>query len=281
MRVFETTAAMKEYSLTAKRQGLTIGYVPTMGALHEGHLSLIRQARQDTDRVVISIFVNPLQFGPGEDFDRYPRDTDTDLKLCKKENVDAVFMPSVADVYPKGFQTFVDQDELPKKLCGAFKPGHFKGVMTVVAKLFNIIKPDISYFGQKDYQQSIIIHRMAIDLDFDTQIKIMPTVREESGLALSSRNKYLGPKQKKEAAAIHEAMLQAKELTTRGLSSTKELIKAMKKHINSRCRGATIEYIQVVNPETLVQMREVRGKVMIVAAVYIGKARLIDNLMIE
>jgi pantoate--beta-alanine ligase len=170
-----------------------------MGAFHEGHLTLMREARRNNDAVIVSIFVNPIQFSAGEDYDRYPRRLEQDTKMADSEWVDVIFCPSVAEMYPKGFDTYVDQSDLPEKLCGAFRVGHFRGVMTIVTKLFNIVKPDVAYFGQKDYQQSLIIRRTATDLNLEVAIKVLPTVREEDGVAMSSRNVYLGPKQRKDA----------------------------------------------------------------------------------
>src|SRR4030065_2152562 len=228
-KIIEKTSEIIKYVQDARRDGAIIAFVPTMGAFHEGHLSLMRRARKDADKVIISVFVNPLQFSAGEDFDRYPRQLDLDMKLAESEQADILFVPTVAEIYPKGFATYIDQQDLPEKLCGAFRPGHFRGVMTVVAKLFNVVRPDIAYFGQKDYQQALIIRRMVTDLNFNILIKILPTIREEDGLAMSSRNVYLGPKQRKDATLIYKALKKADEIIANGDNSAPQEIKEMAK----------------------------------------------------
>lgn len=276
----ETTAEVRRYVAAQKREGRRVGFVPTMGALHEGHMSLIHRAGRDTDRVIVSIFVNPLQFGPGEDYDQYPRSMDQDLNQCEAAGVHMIFVPSVAEMYPKGFQTFIGQEELPGHLCGRARPGFFRGVMTVVAKLFNIVTPDVAYFGQKDYQQALIIQRMARDLHIDTRVELLPIIREEDGLAMSSRNKYLGPKQRRDAACLYSSLCAAKQRIEAGQSNARESSAEIRKHILSRAKGARIEYISICNPETLAEIKEIRGRVLIALAVGIGKARLIDNILI-
>jgi len=252
-----------------------------MGAFHAGHLSLMRQARRDCDAVLASIFVNPLQFSAGEDYDQYPRDPEHDVKMAESERVDVVFLPEVAEIYPKGFDTHIDLGEggLPTKLCGPFRPGHFRGVMTIVCKLFNIVKPDLAYFGQKDYQQFLIIRRMTIDLNLDVDVRLLPTLREEDGLAMSSRNIYLGPKQRKDATCLYQALRRAEELVANGESSAARVMGEMKRVIH-RVKGTKIEYIAVVNSETLEPLREIKGKTLIGLSVRIGKARLIDNALV-
>ncbi len=274
----ETVRGIRDYVAACRKKGMTVGLVPTMGALHEGHLSLIRQARRDNDSVIVSIFVNPLQFSAGEDYDRYPRRLAQDEKMAESEGADAIFAPSVAEMYPKGFDTYVDQSDLPSKLCGAMRPGHFRGVMTVVCKLFNIIRPDTAYFGQKDYQQCLIIRRMAADLNLDVRIKMMPTVREEDGLAMSSRNAYLGPKQRKDAASIHHALRRAAEMVHNGENSAAR-VGAEVKRILGRIKGARIDYVAIVNADTLEPVKEIKGKTLVALAVRLGKARLIDNIL--
>jgi pantoate--beta-alanine ligase len=279
MRIIEKVKEMQLYSWNVHREGLQIGFVPTMGAFHGGHLSLMRAARKDTDVVVVSIFVNPIQFAAGEDYDRYPRQLELDTKLAEAEGVHVLFVPSIAEMYPKGFSTYIEQEGLPYKLCGAFRPNHFRGVMTVVCKLFNIIQPDIAYFGQKDYQQSLTIRRLVADMNYKTVIKVLPTTRERDGLAMSSRNAYLGPRQRKEATLIYQALKKAEEMIKQSENSSSKVIKEMRKII-SKIKGARIDYISVVNQDTLEDVKEIKGKILIAVAVRIGKARLIDNITI-
>jgi pantoate--beta-alanine ligase len=279
MRTLETIRDIQDYVTGCRKKGLTIGFVPTMGAFHEGHLSLMRQARRDNRAVIVSIFVNPLQFSAGEDYDRYPRRLEQDARLAESEGVDILFIPSVAEMYPKGFDTHVDQTDLPSKLCGPFRPGHFRGVLTVVTKLLNIVKPDRAYFGQKDYQQFLIIRRAVIDLNLDVEVRLLPTVREEDGLAMSSRNVYLGPKQRKDATCLYRALRRAEELVAAGESSAARVAAEMKRLIH-RVKGTRIDYVAIVNSETLEPVKEIKGKTLIALAVRIGKARLIDNIIV-
>jgi pantoate--beta-alanine ligase len=279
MRTLETIRDIQEYVAGCRKKGLTIGFVPTMGAFHEGHLSLMRQARRDNKAVIVSIFVNPLQFSAGEDYDRYPRRLEQDARRAESEGVDVLFVPSVAEMYPKGFDTHVDQTDLPSKLCGPFRPGHFRGVLTVVTKLLNIVKPDRAYFGQKDYQQFLIIRRAVIDLNLDVEVRLLPTVREEDGLAMSSRNVYLGPKQRKDATCLYRALRRAEELVAAGESSAARVAAEMKRLIH-RVKGTRIDYVAIVNSETLEPVKEIKGKTLIALAVRIGKARLIDNIIV-
>ena len=206
MKIIHSINQMASVSKRLRADGQAIGFVPTMGALHEGHLSLMRKARKENDVVVVSIFVNPIQFGPQEDYRRYPRNLRQDARLCSKEGVGIIFYPQAKDIYPQGYKTYVDVEDLSKVLCGKFRPGHFSGVATVVTKLFNIVNPDIAYFGQKDAQQAIIIQRMAKDLNMPIKIKVMPTVREKDDLALSSRNAYLSKSERKDAAVLYQAL---------------------------------------------------------------------------
>ncbi|MBI2932255.1 MAG: pantoate--beta-alanine ligase [Planctomycetes bacterium] len=277
----ETIKEVREYVRNWRKEGKKVGFVPTMGAFHAGHLSLMAQARKDCGAVIVSIFVNPLQFAAGEDYDRYPRQLPRDLKMAEAEKADIVFSPSVAEMYPKGFATHVIQDKngLPSKLCGQFRPDHFTGVMTVVAKLFNIVRPDLAYFGQKDYQQFLIIRRMATDLNMDVETRLMPTVREDDGLAMSSRNIYLGPKQRKDATGLHRALKRAEEMVNSGESSAATVVGEIRRVIN-RVKGARIDYIAIVNAETLEPVKEIKGKTLVALAVRIGKARLIDNVLV-
>jgi pantoate--beta-alanine ligase len=278
-RVIETISGIQSYVTAGRKKGLRIGFVPTMGAFHEGHLTLMRQAKKDTDLVIVSIFVNPLQFSAGEDYDRYPRRLDQDLRLADGEGADILFTPSVAEMYPKGFDSYVDQTDLPSKLCGAFRPGHFRGVMTIVTKLFNIVKPDTAYFGQKDYQQFLIVRRTVTDLNLEVDVKMLPTVREDDGLAMSSRNHYLGPKQRKDAACLYRALQRAEELVGNGEGSASKVAGEMRRLIH-RVKGTRVEYIEIVNSDTLEPVKEIKGKTLIALAVRIGKARLIDNTLL-
>ncbi len=264
---------------TFKGNQLSIGFVPTMGALHEGHLSLVRQARKENDKVVVSIFVNPLQFGINEDFTQYPRTFDNDCELLSKEDVDIVFNPKAPEMYPDGFYTSVVLEHLEDKLCGKSRPGHFRGVATVVLKLFNLIQPDSAYFGQKDFQQTVIIRRMVADLGFDVNIKVLPTVRDKEGLALSSRNDYLGETEKKDALCLYKALIRAQTMANAGAKNAKEILGEMEKIINN-CKSAKIDYISIVNSETLEAVSEVRSGNVAVLAVRIGKTRLIDNIIL-
>ena len=279
IRLVETIKEIRSFVEAAKSRGETVGFVPTMGAFHPGHLSLMHQAKKATDAVIVSIFVNPLQFAAGEDYDRYPRQMSKDLRMAESEKVDVLFAPSVAEMYPKGFATYVDQNDLPAKLCGQFRPDHFRGVMSVVAKLFNIVKPDAAFFGQKDYQQYLIIKRMTLDLNLDVDVRVLPTVREEDGVAMSSRNVYLGPKQRKDAICLHRALQRAEELIGSGESGAVRVAAEMKRVIH-RVKGARVDYIAIVNSDTLEPVKEIKGKTLIAAAVRIGKARLIDNILV-
>ena len=278
-RRIETIREIQACVAACRKKGLTLGFVPTMGAFHAGHLSLMRQARRENDAVIVSIFVNPLQFSAGEDYDRYPRRLQQDQKMAESENVDVLFVPSVAEMYPKGFNSYVDQGDLPSKLCGAFRPGHFRGVMTIVCKLFNIVNPDTAYFGQKDYQQYLILRRMTTDLNLDVKVRLMPTVREEDGLAMSSRNAYLGPKQRKDAACLRRALRRAEEMVLNGESSAARVITEMKRVIG-RVKGTRVEYVAIVNSDTLEPVKEIKGKTLVALAVRVGKARLIDNAIV-
>jgi pantoate--beta-alanine ligase len=279
IRQIETIKEIRSFVTAAKGRGETVGFVPTMGAFHLGHLSLMRHAKKATDVVIVSIFVNPLQFAAGEDYDRYPRQMTKDLRMAESEKVDVLFFPSVAEMYPKGFATYVDQNDLPSKMCGAFRPDHFRGVMSVVSKLFSIVKPDAAFFGQKDFQQYLIIKRMTTDLNLDVDVRVLPTVREEDGLAMSSRNVYLGPKQRKDATCLYRSLQRAEELIGAGESSAVRVASEMKRVIH-RVKGARVDYIAIVNSDTLEPVKEIKGKTLIAAAVRIGKARLIDNILV-
>jgi pantoate--beta-alanine ligase len=278
-RIIESISGIQAYVAGCRKKGMKIGFVPTMGAFHEGHLTLMREARRNTNAVIVSIFVNPIQFSAGEDYDRYPRRLEQDTKMAESEGVDVLFAPSVAEMYPKGFDTYVDQSDLPAKLCGEFRVGHFRGVMTIVTKLFNIVKPDSAYFGQKDYQQALIIRRTTTDLNLDVAIKVLPTVREEDGVAMSSRNIYLGPKQRKDATCLIQALHRAEDMVNNGESAASKVSAEMKRVIR-KVKGTRVEYIAIVNSETLEPVKEIKGKTLIALAVRIGKARLIDNAIV-
>lgn len=281
MKVIEKVKEMQEVSLNLRRLNKSLGFVPTMGALHEGHLSLIRQARKENDVVVVSIFVNPIQFGPKEDFNKYPRCFESDCEKLISEKVDYLFFPSVEEMYPEGFETYVVLKRLPQHLCGLSRPGHFDGVATVVTKLFNIVNPNKSYFGQKDYQQSIIIKKMVRDLNIDTEIVVLPIVREKDGLAMSSRNSYLSPAERAKAICLYESLLLGEKLIKEGESSSEKIIEKMKEKIIEIAPDARIDYISIVDPETLEDVKEIKNTVVIALAVFIGTTRLIDNFIVK
>ncbi len=262
-------------------QDRTIGLVPTMGALHEGHLSLVREARRMCDVVVVSVFVNPAQFGPTEDFEHYPRDLTKDTALLTDYNVDYIFAPAAEEIYPKDFSTYVNVSGLSKPLEGETRPGHFRGVATVVAILLNTVRPDFAFFGQKDAQQAVIIKRMVKDLAFDTEIVVLPTVREDSGLAISSRNLYLKPEEQESASVIHRGLMKAKEVYKKGERHSAKLEELVRTTIESEPR-VRVDYVSVVDAETLEKLDKVDERPTLIAvAAYVGKTRLIDNTMLN
>ncbi len=262
-----------------KYNHLTIGFVPTMGALHEGHLSLVRQAKREHNKVVVSIFVNPLQFGVNEDFQKYPRTFERDCELLSKEGVDIVFCPDREEMYPPGFCTAVIINNLEDKLCGKSRPGHFRGVAVAVLKLLNLAQPDNAYFGQKDFQQTVVIKRLVSDLHLDVRIKALPTVRTEEGLALSSRNTYLSELEKKDALCLYKALVKARSMADSGIINVKKVIQEME-NIICGYASATIDYISIVNAETLESVTSIEKGDVAVLAVRIGKTRLIDNMLL-
>ncbi len=280
MEVAETIESVGSLVKAARSKGKKIGFVPTMGALHIGHISLIEAAVKECDFVVVSIFVNPTQFGPGEDFEKYPRPLDADLEMCRKAGVDVVFNPTPEQMYPVENLTWVNVEKLTESLCGQFRPGHFRGVTTVCAKLFNIVAPDIAYFGQKDAQQAIVIKRMVADLNMPLEIVICPTVREPNGLAVSSRNKYLTEQQKKDAANIYKSLQKCRQMIDDGVKETSEIITEMRK-ILTQVPSIEIEYISIVDASTLRNIDRIAGKVLTAVAVRIGPARLIDNILVD
>jgi pantoate--beta-alanine ligase len=264
-----------------REQDRTIGLVPTMGALHEGHLSLVREARRMCDVVVVSVFVNPAQFGPGEDFERYPRNLTQDTALLTDYNVDYIFAPPVEEIYPKGFTTYVNVSGLSKLLEGEARPGHFRGVATIVTILFNIVKPDFAFFGQKDAQQAVIIRRLVKDLALDTEVIVLPTVREDSGLAMSSRNAYLTPEEQEAATVIHRALAKAKEAYKAGEKHAAKLVDMVRTTIEAEPR-VRVDYVSVTDADTLESLEKLDDRAMLVAvAAYIGKIRLIDNVTLN
>ena len=280
MRVAKTIISIRRLIKAARNDGKKIGLVPTMGALHIGHVSLIEAAAKDCDFVVVSIFVNPTQFCPGEDFEKYPRPLKADLKICRQAGVDVVFAPTPAEMYPAENITWVTVEKLTGPLCGRSRPGHFRGVTTVCAKLFNIVTPDVAYFGQKDAQQAIVIKRMATDLNMPLEIVICPTVREPNGLAVSSRNQYLTAQQKKDAANIYKSLQTCRSLIDAGTTKTRQIIAEMQK-ILQQIPSGEIEYVSIVDAETLESIEKITGKVLAAVAVKVGPARLIDNILVD
>ena len=281
MQIFNKSHEMQEWSIQQKRAGKTIGLIPTMGFLHEGHLSLVKRARTDCQIVAVSIFVNPLQFGVGEDFDEYPRDITRDCELLEKEGVDAVFSPSISDMYNPGFSTTVEvTGPVTERLCGASRPGHFKGVCTVVSKLFHICLPDRAYFGQKDAQQAVVIEKMVRELNFPLKIVRGPTVREADGLALSSRNSYLKPEERESGLVLSQALGLAREMIDQGEIRPEIVRDAMVELIESRPH-TKIDYVEICSGEDLSPLTAIEGEVLIALAVQIGATRLIDNLLLE
>ncbi|MBO5371915.1 MAG: pantoate--beta-alanine ligase [Lachnospiraceae bacterium] len=280
MQIITTVKEIRTLVKEWKRQGQTIGFVPTMGYLHEGHASLMKAARKECDKVVASIFVNPMQFGVNEDLDSYPRDLEADAKLCEAIGVDLIFHPEVEEMYAEGFCSFVDMNGLTKELCGKSRPIHFRGVCTVVSKLFNIVTPDRAYFGQKDAQQLAVIRRMVKDLNMDIEIIGCPIIREEDGLAKSSRNTYLNDEERKAALILSQTIRLGEQLIKDGVLNTKELITAMKENI-AKEPMAKIDYVEAVSMDTIEKVDKIEGMVLVAMAVYIGKTRLIDNFIIE
>ena len=264
----------------ARDRNLKVGLVPTMGALHAGHVSLIRAARAETGFVVVSIFVNPTQFGPGEDFSRYPRTLEADLDVCRREGVDLVFAPAAETMYPADFHTYVEVHDLQDVLCGPSRPGHFRGVATVVCKLFNIVQPDVAYFGQKDFQQARIIQQLVGDLNLPLEVRICPTIREADGLALSSRNRYLNGEQRSHATVLYRSLQEVKAAVEKGERDPV----ALQRHLAERITatpGAILDYAEVRSAETLRTQPRLQGDVLVAVAVKFGGTRLIDNVLLQ
>ena len=280
MEVVKSTESVRVLVKAARSEGKKIGFVPTMGALHVGHISLIETAKKDCDFVVVSIFVNPTQFGEGEDFEKYPRPLEADLDICRKGGVDVVFVPTPEQMYQAENLTWVNVEKITEPLCGRFRPGHFRGVATVCAKLFNIVGADVAYFGQKDAQQAVVIKRMVADLNIPLEIVVCPTVREDSGLAISSRNKYLTEEQKQDAKLIYKSLQKFQEMVETGTTDT-ETITAEMRGILSQAPSIQIEYVSIVDAENLQKLDKIIGRVLAAVAVRIGPARLIDNIVLD
>jgi pantoate--beta-alanine ligase len=279
MKILKTIDAMRVASRAARHSGKRLGFVPTMGALHDGHLSLVRAAKANCDVVAVSIFVNPLQFGPSEDLAKYPRTFERDVELLEKEAVDRLFAPTPEKMYPAGAVTYVTVEGLSEKLCGKSRPGHFRGVTTVVAKLFHIVEPDVAFFGQKDAAQTTIIRRMVRDLNLPVEIVICPIVREPDGLAMSSRNAYLSRQERKSALVLHRALTEVKSRFDQGERSATTLIEAARQ-VLAREPAMRLDYFEIVDPETLDPMQELATSALVAVAGFVGNTRLIDNILL-
>jgi len=280
VEIAETTESVRVRISAARAEGKKIGLIPTMGALHSGHISLIEAAAGQCDYIVVSIFVNPTQFGAGEDFEKYPRRLNTDLEICAANGVDLVFAPSADEMYKSENLTWVTVEKLTEPLCGRFRPGHFRGVTTVCAKLFNIVTCDVAFFGWKDAQQAIVIKRMVEDLKLPLEIVVCPTVREPDGLAVSSRNRYLSGEQREQAASIYKALQKCEQMVRAGVKEAEVVIKEMR-DILTASRGIEIQYIDIVDVDTLEGLERVEGRALVAVAVKIGSTRLIDNIFVE
>jgi len=280
MQIIRSPKVMQKICRGLKREGKIIGFVPTMGYLHKGHLSLIKVAKRKSDVVVVSIFVNPTQFGPKEDFAKYPRDFKRDRFLLEKEGCDFVFAPRIKDMYPEGYLTYVKAEKITGKLEGAIRPGHFQGVTTVVAKLFNIVQPDIAVFGQKDAQQAVVLKKMVDDLNYGVKMIIAGTVRERDGLALSSRNVYLSKEERKQAKVLYQALRLAKKMIKNGERSPSKIVSKMNKLIDKQPL-AEIDYIAITDAHSLELLNKLKGEILISLAVRFGKTRLIDNIKMK
>lgn len=280
MKIVTTIQEAKEQIKEWKDQGLSVGLVPSMGYLHEGHASLMKAAVSQMDKVAVSVFVNPTQFGPNEDYDSYPRDLDHDIAICEEQGVDLIFHPSVEEMYGKNYNTYVTMETLGDELCGKSRPIHFRGVCTVVTKLFNILIPDKAFFGQKDAQQLAIIKRMVKDLNMNLEIVGCPIIREEDGLAKSSRNTYLSPEERQAALILSKTIFMGQKMVEEGERDVKTLLDAMKANIETEPL-ARIDYVEVVDGETMQKVDRIEESVLVAMAVYIGNTRLIDNFMYE
>ncbi|MEW6587244.1 MAG: pantoate--beta-alanine ligase [Nitrospirota bacterium] len=281
MEIIRVPTIMQDTSEAHVLRGRSIGFVPTMGSLHDGHLSLVRRAREENDVTIVSIFVNPIQFGPSEDFKNYPRDMEGDTGKLLKEQVDVLFIPEGSLMYPEGFSSHIEVEVISDRLCGAFRPGHFRGVATVVGKLFHIVRPKRAYFGQKDYQQTLVIKRMARDFDMNVEIVVCPTVREKDGLAMSSRNAYLDPDQRKAAAVLFKCLSEASgAINKSAIIDAKIIAEAMREALRNEPSVTAIQYAGLYDPLTLEEITEIEGDVLLAVAVKMGDTRLIDNMLV-
>lgn len=279
MKIIRAAEEMQRSADALRGEGKTLGVVPTMGYLHDAHLQLVRQAKSLVDVVIVTIFVNPTQFGPGEDFDRYPRDEESDRAKLAGEAVDILFIPRVEQLYPAGYQTYVEMGHISKGLCGDFRPGHFRGVATIVAKLFNIVKPHVAVFGEKDFQQLLVIKRMVEDLNFDVTVVSGKLVREKDGLAMSSRNVYLTQKEREKARVLFRSLTKGKELYESGVKSVARIKEAVRAEI-AGVSDVRLQYVEVRDAETLEEQEKVRGRTVIAVAAVVGSSRLIDNIIL-
>jgi pantoate--beta-alanine ligase len=278
MIMIETIRAMRTAVRNFRTVGQTVGFVPTMGSLHEGHLSLVRASKANMERTVVSVFVNPIQFGPNEDLDRYPRDLARDRALLDREGVDVLFHPAREEMIPEGFGTWVEVRGLQDRLCGRSRPGHFAGVCTIVLKLFDIVRPDAAFFGRKDAQQATIVRRMARDLNLDLEVKVLPTVRERDGLAMSSRNAYLTAEERAAAPVLYRSLERAREMVEAGERDAGRVADAAREAIGAEPL-ARVEYVEVVDPDELLPLERIEGEALIALAVHFGRTRLIDNVL--
>lgn len=281
MELIRTPRIMHDTSRGHLLHGRSIGFVPTMGALHEGHLSLIKRSKDENDITVASIFINPLQFGPSEDFQQYPRDTEGDIAKLRKAEADVLFMPDASSMYHEGFATHITVDKISEKLCGAFRPGHFRGVATIVAKLFNIVKPTRAYFGQKDFQQAAIIRKMAKDLDMPVDIIVSPTIREHDGIAMSSRNLYLSEEERKAAGVIYGCLIQTSEMIKSGIINKEKIKGFMKEKLSGEPLVREIQYASMYDPETLDEVENAGKEALLAVSVKVGGTTLIDNMLVK
>ena len=280
MQTIQSINEMQSHAISLRSGGQLIGLVPTMGCLHEGHLSLIDIAKEKADKVIVSIFVNPTQFGPNEDFDKYPRMLEQDLEKCRERGADIVFNPSADEIYPQGYSTYVDEEHISDGLCGVSRPTHFRGVTTICLKLFNITRPDVAVFGQKDAQQCAVIKKMVADLNMPIEIAVGPTLRDPDGLATSSRNSYLTDFQRKDALTIPRALQEGKKLVDEGVRQVDRVVAEITHHL-ANCRRLRIIYVQVVDRDTMEPVREITpGQSLVTVAVWVDQTRLIDNILL-
>lgn len=279
MEILRKIGEVREYVAGQRALGARIGLVPTMGYFHDGHLELMRRARATGHVVVVSIFVNPTQFGPGEDFERYPRDLDRDKQMALAEGVSALFIPAVDEMYPQGYGTYVQVEGVSEGLCGTSRPGHFRGVATVVCKLFNIVQPDVAFFGQKDYQQVMVIKKMVADLNLPVTIEVVPTVREADGLAMSSRNTYLSPEERRQALALYQALRQGERLIKSGERRAAAVEAILREGLQQP--GVRLDYAEVRRARDLARVEVIEDDVVLLVAAWVGQTRLIDNLVVE